>query len=66
MPKIEVEITRIRTITENLTIEVEVPQSVIDDDELYEWVEENADWQNPDGEASDEDIELNGVEQLDD
>lgn len=65
MPKIEVEITRIRTVTEALTIEVDVPQEVIDDDELYEWIEENADWQNPDGEASDEDVELNGVEQLD-
>jgi len=65
MPKIEVEITRIRTVTEALTIEVDVPQEVIDDDELYEWIEENADWQNPDGEVSDEDVELNGVEQLD-
>lgn len=63
MPKIEVKITRIRTVTEALTIEVDVPQEVIDDDELYEWVEENADWQNPDGEATDEDVELNGVEE---
>lgn len=64
MPKIEVEITRIRTVTEALTIEVDIPQHVLDDDELYEWVEENADWQNPDGEVTDEDVELNGVEEF--
>lgn len=67
MPKIEVEITRTRTIEEFLHIEVDVPQRVLNNGKLYEWIEKNTNWQNLDGEVTNEpEVELNYIEQLDD
>ncbi|MER6605665.1 hypothetical protein ABT282_07065 [Streptomyces sp. NPDC000927] len=42
MPKVEVEIMRTRrvTIDESAVVELDVPQKVIDDDSVLEWVEE--------------------------
>jgi hypothetical protein len=66
MPKVLVEVTRVRTITETVELEIDVPQDVIDDDEVYEWVEENAKWHEGDGNVSDEDMELSEVEMIED
>ena len=62
MPKVLVEVTRVRTITETVELEIEVPQSAIDHDTLHEWVEENAKWHEGDGNVSDEDMELSEVD----
>jgi len=62
MPKALVTVTRERTITETVDLEVDIPQSVIDDDEVHEWVEENAKWHEGNGDVQDEDVELREVE----
>lgn len=42
MPKVEVEIMRTRTVTyeEEGIVQLDIPQQVIDDDTVYEWVED--------------------------
>lgn len=42
MPKVKVEIMRTRTVTydDQGIVELDVPQSVIDEDKIFEWVEE--------------------------
>ena len=71
MPVVEIEILRTRTVTieESGTLEVEVPQDVIDNGDLHEWVENNVSGRDIDRvmEISDEDenIEIDEVNLLD-
>lgn len=71
MPVVEIEILRTRTVTieESGTLEVRVPQDVIDNGDLHEWVEENVHKKDIERvmEMSDEneDIEIDEVNLLD-
>lgn len=65
MAKVEIEVLATKTVEFTVTKEVDVPQRVLDNDELFEWLEKNDNqkiWQRADAsdvEENDESFELN-------
>lgn len=71
MPKVEIEVMATKTVEYSVTKEVDVPKSVLDEDRLFEWLEEDKNqkiWQGADAndiEEHDESYTLNEANVLD-